>query len=150
MYYISEESSDLHVRKKRLIDKSEFGDRPIEIGHVPYIVNIHKNGKTNCAGSILAPNIIITAAHCVYDDAWYIILSGSSHENHGVPHNVTRKIIHPDYRLRRFPNDLALLIINPPIDLINSPNRKIALYNGEVTENTPGTISGWGSNYMTL
>ena len=150
MYSISEESLDLQVRKKRLIDKSQFGDRPIRIGLVPYIVNIHRNGKANCAGSILAPNIIITAAHCVHDDAWYIILSGSSHEKHGVPHNVTRKIIHPEYHRDRFPNDLALLIINPPIDLIHSPNRKIALYIGEVDEDTIGTISGWGSNCMTL
>ena len=98
----------------------------------------------------MSPNIIITAAHCVEDHAWYMILSGSSHEKQGVPHNVTRKIIHPEYHPDRFPNDLALLVITPPIDLIHSPNRRIALYIGEVAEDTPGTISGWGSNCMTL
>ena len=122
---------------------------PVSITHVPYIVKILKDGITECAGSILTPYMIITAAHCVEDPERYTILSDSSYVNLGTPHNITRKIIYPDYHPERFGNDLALLLINPPINLVNSLNRRILLHDGDIPENSFGTISGWGCNEIT-
>ena len=79
------------------------------IHEVPYIVNILKNGVPNCGGSILLSTLIITAAHCIKDDAIYSVLSGSRHENRGIPHNITRKIIYPLFIPGGLLNDLACL-----------------------------------------
>ena len=135
---------DLHARKKRLIDNTVNGNRPVRIQQVPYIVNILEDGIRCCAGSILSPSIIITAAHCVVQNANYSILSGSHLRNRGTLHNVLRKIIHERFSNTQASSDLALLKIFPSIDLVRSPNRKIELENGYVRPNSIGIFSGWG------
>ena len=140
----AEKSADLHVLKKRLIDNTPWINKQVMIENIPYVVNILRNGVPNCGGSILYPDIIITAGHCVIYNTTYTILSGSRYINRGNHHNVIRKIIYPR-RPDVLTDDLALLIIFPPIDLHqNSINRKITLYNGHVPPHTLGTISGWG------
>lgn len=115
------------------------------IQEVPYIVNILVNGITNCGGSILTSELVLTAAHCVnIKNVTIKILSGSEYADRGIEHNLTGKLIHPHYRKSISGNDIALLKISPPIDLIHSHNRKIELYKGNVPLRTFGTISGWG------
>ena len=145
---LAEESSDILVRKKRIIDKTENGNKPVAIENVPYIVNVLENRIPNCAASILSPNIVITAAHCVEDNSNYTILSGSSFINRGNRHRVTKIQFHPERLKKGDENDLALLTIFPPIDLVHSPNREISLYNGDIPPNTYGTISGWGCTHV--
>ena len=114
---------------------------------VPYIVNIFKNGITHCAGTILSPIMIITAAHCVEDTAMYHILSGSSCVNLGKHHNITRKIFHPSgYHPSRYSDDIALLIVHPFIDIVHSIKREIIIHTGPIPDNTYGILSGWGSS----
>ena len=133
------------VREKRLIDYTYEG-KPVSIQEYPYVVNILKNGMTECVGIILSPTFILTAAHCIeFPNVTYSVRSGSSYANGGIHHNIIWKMPHPQYHKNLFPNDLALLIISPAIDLVHSYNRKISLYNGYVSPNTYGTVSGWGS-----
>lgn len=148
--FFSEELSDLRVRKKRTINNSIYGSRGVTIEQVPYIVNIQKYGYSGCAGSILSPNIILTAAHCVHDGfvGIYKILSGSSLRNRGIIHNVRKIIVHPGYHWPFYIDDLALLDIFPPIDINFSPNREIRLHRGLLSPNYFGTLSGWGCTYI--
>ena len=119
------------------------------IEQVPYIVNIQKNNVSNCAGSILDPHIIITAAHCFRQtDVTYRVLSGSAFRNAGIPHKIISKIFHPHFNSKFLSTDLVLLVIYPAIDLIRSPNRRIELYNGIVPPNSFGTFSGWGCTHI--
>ena len=140
------------MRKKRVINRIPNENQPTEIQHVPYIVNILKNGESDCAGSILHPLIIATAAHCVDSNAIYTILSGSSNVRRGTPHNVTHIIIHPHYHPHVFSDDLALVYIWPPIDFETSPNKIITLYNNghgySLPSNTEATVSGWGVHHL--
>ena len=141
---------DYHVRKKRVIDYSPGGNRPVSIDRVPYVVSIHKYGEFNCVGSILASNVILTAAHCVQQPvSTYSILSGSTSANNGTSHSISLKIVHPGYNPRGFVDDLALIIIHPPINIYRSVNRKIELMVGPVPPYTLGTASGWGCNKIT-
>ena len=135
---------------KRVIDNTSRGNRRVMIQRVPYVVNVAYHGYRKCAGSILTPYIILTAAHCVEtDESNYSILSGSTYVNNGTFHHVTRIIRHPGYQPRRFKDDLALLIISLPIDIIRSVNRNIQLYFGPLMPNAFGTVSGWGCNAIT-
>ena len=143
-FMLIEKSSDIHVLVKRLISRSPNENKPMSLHQAPYIVSLHEDGTHICGGSILEPYFVLTAAHCVEANSSYTILSGSSYLKSGVHHNVIRIRIHHGYHPSRFTDDIALLTIYPPIDLVFSPNRRIPLFNGQVQPNTLGTISGWG------
>lgn len=120
----------------------------MSIQEVPYIVHIRRNEFGWCGGSILSPHVVITAAHCFIQKGIYSILSNSTGRDYGlqhIRHQITKIIIYPEFRpSNRFEDDLALLIIRPPINVHNSPNRVIKLYDEPVPPNTLGTLSGWG------
>ena len=143
---LTEKSSNLLIRKKRVFDPTPNGNQPVDLVHVPYIVSIEEEGQYICGGSILASNIIATAAHCVDEpNVTYKVKSGSSHVVYGILHNVTRKLIHPQFNFHTlFTNDLALLVIEPHINFRHSQNREISLFNGHLPPNTLGVFSGWG------
>ena len=149
LFIIFAESSNLHVRRKRIIDPTWHRNQNLT-QHVPYIVNIIIDGIPHCAGSILLAHIILTAAHCVnHDLSHYRVLSGSQFANQGIPHNITRKILHPNYGADTFTNDLALLIIYPPINFYNLFNQIIEVNRVPVQPNTFGIVSGWGCSEIT-
>ena len=138
--------SDILVRKKRIINDSPH---PEMIEDVPFIVNILKNGESFCGASILARNIVLTAAYCVHDDhAEYVILSNSISRNTGLPHHIERRYIHPNYNSTDLSSNLALLVIVPPIDLVNSRNRHIELYSKRGRMPPYGKLSGWGCTHL--
>lgn len=117
----------------------------VSIQDVYFIVNILENGFPSCGGSILLPHVIVTAAHCVYDPVMYSVLSGSSCIDHGISHNLLRKIIYLEFHPAVLPDDLAVLLIAPPVDLYpNSINQSIPLHNGHVNPHEFTTVSGWG------
>ena len=122
----------------------------MEIEQIPYIVGIQKWGANGCGGAILSPNVILTAAHCVYDGPVeiYNILSGSPFRDKGTHHIIANKIMHPNYHPPFYIDDLALLTIFPPIDVIYSPNRVIGLHSGLLPPNAVGTLSGWGCTHI--
>lgn len=122
------------------------------IQQVPYIVKVLRDQKHACGGSILSPSNILTAAHCVRDPASvYSVSSGSHFRNRGVLHEIRMTIVHPYYKFHLNGNDLAILVISPPIDVVNSPNRKIRLYKGPLPPNaSSGIFSGWGCHRIFL
>lgn len=87
------------------------------------------DGKGFCTGALIAPKLVLTAAHCLYDsetgeqiNGGHIeFLAGWRNGRAGAYRDVARAVIHPDYSYskiassERVRNDLALLELVRPI-----------------------------------
>ncbi|XP_033217787.1 trypsin-6-like [Belonocnema kinseyi] len=136
-----EESSELHIRKKRLIAKFLSLHRGVSIQHARHLVNILRSEVSHCVGNILLPSIIIAPASCFVQAATYVVLSGSSQRNRGMRHKAAIIIRHQDFKPLSYNFDLALIKIVPPIGWNNHP---IELAQKPLFPHSPGYITGWG------
>ena len=102
----------LHIRKKRVIDSTPNGGIPIHLERAPYIVNILENGRSNCAGTILDADIIITIPNCIDErpGVTHTILSNSALKNNGTPHHITKRSLNAQLGFRNFLNYFVFLI----------------------------------------
>lgn len=87
------------------------------------------DGKGFCTGTLIAPKLVLTAAHCMYDsdmgeriDKGHIeFLAGWRNGRAGAYRDVARVVVHPEYvyaenlSSERVRNDLALLELEMPI-----------------------------------
>ena len=136
---LAEETFDLHVRKKRLIDLTPEGNMPIYYTRVPYLAHIKRYGKLNCAGSILSPHHILTTNECIFEPkSAYRITTIARSAVTASNHSIMQVINRPGYLL----NDLVLIAIYPPIIFDHPVPRNIELHEGPLPQNTIGTISG--------
>ncbi|XP_033223502.1 trypsin-like [Belonocnema kinseyi] len=134
------DSSNLHIRQKRVINIRKQGDGPVTIGTVPYIVNIRRDNISECAGTILSAVHILTPYQCVYPASLerYTILSESAMRNSGYLHTIKKRtLVEPNKRL-------ALIEVSPDIDFHFGPNRPIRIFSGVIPHIVYGIFSGWG------
>ena len=110
--FLADVSSSLHIRKKRVIDKTANGGLPVHLSMARYIVNIQKDGVPHCVGTILDADIIISTPYCIDErpGAMFTILSNSRLNNNGTPHHITRRSSAPGFGIGDYLKDFSLFI----------------------------------------
>lgn len=105
-----------------------------------------------CNGAIIAPNAILTSAHCVHLNETDVLSPedivarvGSADRNAGgLLHTVERTVVHPEYNDTTWENDLAILFLSENITYSPSA-RNISLANDEIVDDQNVTLTSWES-----
>ncbi|XP_076002095.1 ST14 transmembrane serine protease matriptase a [Genypterus blacodes] len=104
------------------------GGQEAEQGEFPWQVSLHIKGFGHvCGASIISPQWLVTAAHCVQDDAktrysqpgtWEAFFGLHTQRQNGktvVKKNLKQVISHPNYNAYTYDNDIALMELDSPL-----------------------------------
>jgi trypsin len=133
----------------KTVDDEQFeptiiNGQPASDGRYPWMVAIARasDGRQFCGGSLVAADIVLTAAHCTEGRtaANTVIRHGSVNLNQTTVYPVTRIHIPGNYNRNTLQNDWSLLKLSRPV-----PNAQpIALAASDHKRWTSFEVAGWG------
>lgn len=118
-------------------------------GAWPWMVALVSSGETNnydaqfCGGALIAPNWVATAAHCVDEPPFEVLVGVDDLNDTGTRIKVKNVYVHPGYynSTGLFVADIALLELET-----NTSQTLIPLYEGTGDlEGVMSTVIGWGA-----
>jgi trypsin len=127
------------------------GGTPAGVNEFKFIASLN----VGCGGSLIAPGIILSAAHCAGNIRTARIGSNKANSG-GVVKSVTTECVHPNYQSSTTTNDYMLLKLDSPVDINQFPpiqlnnNKAIPQTNQILTVIGFGATSEGGSGSNTL
>lgn len=154
-------SSHRHPRRRAAIAHAAIiGGSEAEAGTFPWLAHIaYKNGEYAfyCTGTVVAPNVVLTAGHCAEDveagaldePSGYAIVTGNVEwtASDRQVSGVSRVVVYPGFNRTYLAGDAALLVLSTPT---TAPAIPLASYPSDSTileAGTLGIIAGWGNTY---
>jgi len=118
-------------------------------GSHPWIVSLQMGESHFCGGTLVAPDLVITAAHCVADGNPDRIVAGA-HDHYRPNANVqmsrpARVQAHQRYNPTTTLNDIAVIKLAKPFTINAAVQPACLPAEGEaVPDAAQGTVAGWG------
>ncbi|CAB3982538.1 chymotrypsinogen B-like [Paramuricea clavata] len=121
-------------------------------GAWPWQIALLKSGRFGCGGSLVYPDWVVTAGHCISrstSTSSYTILLGAHNRNSPQSHEqrirAKKVIVHPQYGRPTLNNDIALIQLERPATLTSRISTVcLPSHNFDVPLNSECYITGWG------
>ena len=119
------------------------GDRATE-DRYSYAVSLEDEVGHFCGGSLIAPDVVLTASHCAGKEYKAVIGRHHLESTDGDKVDVKIEMTHPDYDSDTTDNDFMLLFLerstNQDVDIVH-------VSRDTVSEGTDVTVMGWGDTH---
>jgi secreted trypsin-like serine protease len=95
------------------------GGREADLTRYPFFTYLESDGVTNCGGSLIHPDIVLSAAHCWSDDTETIVarvnFTIADDDTYEQKRFVKSVVVHPDFLRPASQNDIMLMKLNSPV-----------------------------------
>ena len=109
----------------------------------PWMVAVvHNDLSGNCGGVLIAPDWVLTAAHCTALKKH--VLVGSAEHRKAERVEIINAYRHPEFSARTLQNDIGVLQLAEPVDLPLAPLATDVEARVLLLPDQPGIILGWG------
>jgi trypsin len=136
-----------------------YGGVQSDWGFMAFVAYFDAGGNPEfvCSGTVVAPNVVLTAGHCAVDEttgapldpSGYVVVTNSVDWTDAAQRQlstVSRVIVNPAYDPASDADDAALLVLSTPTTAPSIPlalSADAALYDG----GTGAVTAGWGATY---
>ncbi len=135
---------------------SIVGGKPASTASYPWLAYIQHQGPVetfSCTGTVIAPRLVLTAAHCLLTGTGKVAVASNFAVATGVADlrettqqnvsNVSQALVFPGYQPSRLLNDAGLLVLSAPVSAPALP-LATAADAGLLSAGVPVAIAGWG------